>query len=118
MDFLGCWEVSTVCIESGRIVQSHGKVNMKGHHDPTTILQAVVSYDLQIWHAFFGTAGSHNDINVLDRSPLFNNPIEGRTPPVNYSNQRSCLHNCLLSGRQHISSMVNFHQDNLISNRC
>jgi len=29
--------------------------------------------------------GSHNDINVLHRSPLFDNLAEGRAPEVNYS---------------------------------
>ena len=34
-------------------------------HEPTNILEAVDSYDLWIWHAFFGLPGSNNDINVL-----------------------------------------------------
>ena len=34
---------------------------------PTMILEAVASKDLRIWHAFFGTAGSNNDINVLNK---------------------------------------------------
>jgi hypothetical protein len=29
------------------------------------ILEAVASQNLWIWHSFFGIAGSHNDINVL-----------------------------------------------------
>jgi len=58
----------------------------KGHCDkPTIILEAVASYDLWIWHAFFGMPGSHNDINVLHRSPLFDNLAEGTAPPVNYT---------------------------------
>ncbi|XP_021991123.1 uncharacterized protein LOC110887867 [Helianthus annuus] len=32
---------------------------------PTIILEAVASYDLWIWHAFFETPGPCNDINVL-----------------------------------------------------
>ncbi|XP_057780013.1 uncharacterized protein LOC130998617 [Salvia miltiorrhiza] len=51
---------------------------------PTIILEVVASYDLWIWHAFFGTPGSCNDINVLHRSPVFNDVLEGRTPKVNY----------------------------------
>ncbi|XP_010675068.1 protein ALP1-like [Beta vulgaris subsp. vulgaris] len=50
----------------------------------TLILEAIASYDLWIWHAFFGTLGGCNDINVLDRSPLFNYVFEGRALPVNY----------------------------------
>ena len=35
------------------------------HGVPTIILEAVASHDRWIWHAFFGVAGSNNDINVL-----------------------------------------------------
>nr|GEZ40015.1 hypothetical protein [Tanacetum cinerariifolium] len=51
---------------------------------PTIILDAVASYDLWIWHAFFGTPGSCNDINVLHRSPVFSDVLEGRAPKVSY----------------------------------
>ncbi|XP_050286616.1 uncharacterized protein LOC126725756 isoform X1 [Quercus robur] len=57
-----------------------------GHiREPTIILEAVASYDLWIWHAFFGLPGSNNDINVLERSPVFSELAQGRAPPVNYS---------------------------------
>ncbi|XP_057791349.1 uncharacterized protein LOC131008492 [Salvia miltiorrhiza] len=45
---------------------------------PTIILEAVASQVLWIWHAFFGTPGSRNDINVLDQSPVFDDILEGR----------------------------------------
>lgn len=61
----------------------------QGHvHEPTIILEAVASKDLWIWHAFFGMPGSHNDINVLHRSPLFAKLAEGKAPEVNYSINR------------------------------
>ena len=53
-------------------------------HEPTIILEAVASQDLWIWHAFFGLPGSLNDINVLDRSPVFTLLANGHAPPVNY----------------------------------
>ena len=57
-----------------------------GHvHEPTIILEAVASYDLWIWHAFFGLPGSHNDINVLERSSVFALLSKGRAPPANFS---------------------------------
>jgi hypothetical protein len=57
-----------------------------GHfHKPTIILEAVASYDLWIWHAFFGLPGSHNDINVLKTSFIFSDLAEGRTPPIHYT---------------------------------
>ncbi|XP_028062903.1 uncharacterized protein LOC114266214 [Camellia sinensis] len=56
-----------------------------GHiYEPAIILEAVASYDLWIWHAFFGLLGSHNDINVLERSFVFTKLAQGRAPAVNY----------------------------------
>nr|GEW86673.1 RNA-directed DNA polymerase, eukaryota, nucleotide-binding alpha-beta plait domain protein [Tanacetum cinerariifolium] len=52
---------------------------------PTIILEVVASYDLWIWHAFFGTPSSCNDINVLHRSPLFDDILSGRAPNVSYT---------------------------------
>ncbi|KAL5719137.1 hypothetical protein ACHQM5_011960 [Ranunculus cassubicifolius] len=51
---------------------------------PTLILEAVASKDLWIWHAFFGMAGTNNDINVLNRSPLFDDIIDDIAPPCNF----------------------------------
>jgi hypothetical protein len=57
----------------------------RGHKkEPTIILEAVASKDLWIWHAFFGMPGSHNDINVLQRSPIFARLAEGQGPQVSY----------------------------------
>ncbi|KAL6846224.1 hypothetical protein ACP4OV_023672 [Aristida adscensionis] len=52
---------------------------------PTMILEAVASHDLRIWHAFFGVAGSNNDINVLNQSPLFIEVLKGDAPQVQFS---------------------------------
>ncbi|XP_020253898.1 uncharacterized protein LOC109830959 [Asparagus officinalis] len=57
------------------------------HGGPTIILEAVASYDLWIWHAFFGLSGSNNDINVLQASNLFDNLTQGITPPAHYTIQ-------------------------------
>jgi len=51
---------------------------------PTIILEAVASYDLWIWHAFFGCLRSLNDINVLGRSPVFQEFYDGQTPKCEY----------------------------------
>ena len=48
------------------------------------MLEAVASQDLWIWHAFFGVAGSNNDINVLRQSPLFNDVVDGFAPEVSF----------------------------------
>jgi hypothetical protein len=53
--------------------------------EPMVILEAVVSHDLWIWHAFFGLPGSNNDINVLYRSHLFNILVQGEAPAVKYT---------------------------------
>jgi hypothetical protein len=58
---------------------------------PTLILEAVASHDLWIWHAFFGVAGSNNDINVLNQSTVFLNELKGQAPRVQY----------MVNGNQH-----------------
>ncbi|XP_058768837.1 uncharacterized protein LOC131642629 [Vicia villosa] len=55
------------------------------HGKPTIMLEAVASQDLWIWHAFFGIAGSNNDINVLNQSNVFNDILEGRAATVQYT---------------------------------
>ena len=41
----------------------------------TVVLEEIASYDTHIWHSYFGSPGSLNDINILDRSPLFNHIV-------------------------------------------
>ncbi|XP_021729341.1 protein ALP1-like [Chenopodium quinoa] len=50
----------------------------------TLILEAVADQDLWIWHAFFGIPGSCNDLNVLYRSPVFDDVLKGRAPPISF----------------------------------
>jgi hypothetical protein len=54
------------------------------NRDATIVLEAVASEDLWIWHAFFGLPGTLNDINVLQRSPLFARLVSGDAPTCNY----------------------------------
>ena len=57
----------------------------RGHKGkPTLILEAVATEDLRIWHAYFGLPGSHNDINVLHRSNVFDDLANGRAPSVEF----------------------------------
>ncbi|XP_024010052.1 putative nuclease HARBI1 [Eutrema salsugineum] len=56
----------------------------RGSGKPTIVLEAVASYDLWIWHSFFGPPGTLNDINVLERSPVFDDIIKGQAPKVNF----------------------------------
>ncbi|XP_070669159.1 protein ANTAGONIST OF LIKE HETEROCHROMATIN PROTEIN 1-like [Malus domestica] len=57
----------------------------KGRHNkPTIVLEAVASYDTWIWHAFFGSPGSNNVINVLWSSPLFDEVVNGWAPEFRY----------------------------------
>ncbi|XP_053698868.1 uncharacterized protein LOC128745822 [Sabethes cyaneus] len=50
----------------------------------TIVLEAIASSDTHIWHSFFGSPGSLNDINILDRSPLVNNIVNGGTLDAKY----------------------------------
>ncbi|GJS79271.1 ALP1-like protein isoform X1 [Tanacetum coccineum] len=47
---------------------------------PTILLEVVASYDLWIWHAFFGVAGANNDLTILNNSPLFDDLLDGIDP--------------------------------------
>ncbi|XP_021821639.1 protein ALP1-like isoform X2 [Prunus avium] len=48
------------------------------------ILEAVAGFDTWVWHAFFGFAGSQNDLNVLGQSPVFNEVLRGEAPNITY----------------------------------
>ncbi|KAI5324258.1 hypothetical protein L3X38_033331 [Prunus dulcis] len=48
------------------------------------ILEAVAGFHTWVWHAFFGVAGSQNDINVLGQSLVFNDVSRGQGPNITY----------------------------------
>ena len=50
-------------------------VGSKGY--PTIVLEAFADYNLWIWHAVFGWAGTNNDINIWDRSSLLSAFLDG-----------------------------------------
>ena len=55
-----------------------GQYSSSHHGAPSLVLEAIASQDLWIWHAFFGVAGSNNDVNVLDQSPIFDDLLSGK----------------------------------------
>nr|XP_043633617.1 uncharacterized protein LOC122604817 [Erigeron canadensis] len=55
---------------------------------PTIMLEVVASYDLWIWNAYFGPAGSNNDINVLNESDLFDQLLEDKAHVVNFNGEQ------------------------------
>jgi len=75
------WKNCPVALKGQYVRGDHGK--------PTVMLEAVASQDLWIWHAFFGVAGSNNDINVLNQSDVFNDVMQGRAPEVHYTINRT-----------------------------
>ena len=52
---------------------------------PTVVLEAIADHDCRFWHFNFGSPGTLNDVNILDRSPLFDNAVRGQAPKVNFS---------------------------------
>ena len=56
----------------------------RGSGKLTIVLEVVASHDLWICHAFFGPPDTLNDINILDRSPIFDNILQAQAPKVNY----------------------------------
>ncbi|XP_047942539.1 uncharacterized protein LOC125189287 [Salvia hispanica] len=61
----------------------------KGKH-PTVILEVVADYRLWICQAYFGVAGSNNDINVLQSSPLFNDQCNDVGPAIVTHSTETC----------------------------
>ncbi|GJR73709.1 ALP1-like protein [Tanacetum coccineum] len=58
----------------------HGQFARGDKKYPTIMLEVVASYDLWIWHAFFGVAGANNDLTVLNNSPLFDDLLDDIAP--------------------------------------
>nr|GEV20242.1 protein ALP1-like isoform X1 [Tanacetum cinerariifolium] len=58
----------------------HGQFGRGDKKYPTIMLEVVASYDLWIWHAFFGIAGANNDLTVLNHSPLFDDLLDDIAP--------------------------------------
>ncbi|XP_026410651.1 uncharacterized protein LOC113305874 [Papaver somniferum] len=52
--------------------------------EPTIVLERVDTYDLCFWHAYFGSPGSNNDLNVLNTSPLFDGIFDENAPKVDF----------------------------------
>ncbi|GJT25088.1 ALP1-like protein [Tanacetum coccineum] len=71
--FLEIVSALIVCTGNEEIAQKHGMGNLLEviKKYPTIMLEVVASYDLWIWHAFFGVSGANNDLTVLNNSPLF-----------------------------------------------
>ncbi|CAN1145722.1 hypothetical protein LINPERHAP2_LOCUS14843 [Linum perenne] len=63
----------------------HGQYARGDHKVPTIMLKVVASQDLWIWHAFFGLSCTLNDINFLDRSPIFHEVLEGKAQRVQFT---------------------------------
>ncbi|CAH1425965.1 unnamed protein product [Lactuca virosa] len=61
-----------------------GQYTRGDHGYPTVILEAVASRDMWILHAFFGSTGSLNDINVINMSPLLDDIYNGTAPDSSF----------------------------------
>nr|XP_043620380.1 uncharacterized protein LOC122592254 [Erigeron canadensis] len=65
-----------------------GQYHWVDHERPTIVLEAVASYDLWFWHAYFGVSRSNNDINVLKQSPLFIPEVNKKSPEHGFTVNR------------------------------
>jgi hypothetical protein len=52
--------------------------------EKSIILEAIAYRSLHIWHVFFDTPGSNNDLNVLDRSPLMHNMLTSEARDMHF----------------------------------
>jgi hypothetical protein len=51
---------------------------------PTIVLEAVATQDWRFWHVFFGTPGSLNDLNLLDKSDLLEDTLHKKSPQISF----------------------------------
>lgn len=92
-----------------------GKLTIK-EKAPTVVLEAVADYKGWMWHLFFGMPGSHNKINVLDRSHLSIHGSHGWKGSFGIvPNQRYTLLDGLLSCGRNLPALSNTGSDNLQS---
>ena len=49
----------------------------KESRGPTVVLEALADYHMWFWHASSGYAGSLNDLNILNLSPLLESLVDG-----------------------------------------
>ena len=50
----------------------------------TIALEAVVDFNVWFWHASFGFPGTMNDINIWDRSPLYESMLDGSHKQIDF----------------------------------
>jgi hypothetical protein len=51
---------------------------------PTMVFEAIADHSTRFWHFNVGNPGAMNDLNVLERSPLFENAVRGEAPRVDF----------------------------------
>ncbi|XP_076901868.1 uncharacterized protein LOC143556434 [Bidens hawaiensis] len=66
-------------------VSWQGQYHQGDHDGPTVILEAAASFDLWIWHAFFGMPGANNDVAVINASSIFDRLTDGVSPDTLFS---------------------------------
>src|SRR4051812_15509420 len=52
---------------------------------PTVVLEAIADSNRRFWHFNFGSPGTLNDLNILNRSPISDEALQGRSPTVQFS---------------------------------
>ncbi|KAJ9564173.1 hypothetical protein OSB04_000139 [Centaurea solstitialis] len=65
-------------------VARRGQYHRGDHEGPTTVLEAVASYDAWMWHAYYGTPGATNDIVVVNLSSVSNDLFEIKVPDSSF----------------------------------
>lgn len=58
-------------------IQLHGQFKNGRYKGKTIVLEAVVDCNLRVWYAHFGFPGTLNDINVLDKSNIVGDILDG-----------------------------------------
>eukprot|EP00171_Calliarthron_tuberculosum_P005756 IDg5756t1 len=76
-----CRDLSTVSTGMEKLPHSIGVAVQRKEKKPMIVLEAICDAELWIWHAFFGSSGSLNDINVLNHSLTIAKVLVDTLPP-------------------------------------
>lgn len=90
-----CWQHTLPTLGMEKFPSRVGRLAYGKKKKPAIVLEAIGDGELWIWHHFFGSAGSLNDINIIDHSTTLDAISPGNFPP-DVKFVANCVEYCML----------------------